>query len=388
MTIRYGYTPLFAACQRKYYEIVDMLLEEGANINKALYDACRESYLDTVKFLLQNGATVNSIGRFGQTALYGACIGGCNSIVKFLIDQGANIETKVKRANVLDETTCLHAAYLCGNRDIIQLLINSGASVDTVGNFGRTLLHKACREGNYEIVKILIDKGVDINASDMYGVTPLIACVLQNIDDSHVERESIPQMRKYEDDFDQLHEDYVHQLKKYKPSDFIAKYNVLTENHYKVIQLLKENGASFNKVDQENRASFSLSWKIDDLKYIGFLLSHEFLPINHHNFQDLGDDVKRRIINTKDDNGITSFLVSCLRGYEELVDLFISAGADVDARNGWFTPLTAACRDGHLGTVEILLDNGSTVNQTNIDGETPLYTACICGHYGWDSFEI
>ncbi|XP_063405869.1 uncharacterized protein LOC134689832 [Mytilus trossulus] len=96
----------------------------------------------------------------------------------------------------------------------------------------------------------------------------------------------------------------------------------------------------------------------------------------------LDDEVKKRIVSIKDDNGITSFLISCLRGYDELVDLFISFGADVNARNGWFTPLTAACRDGHLGTVEILLNKGSVVNQTNIDGETPLYTACICGHYG------
>ncbi|XP_063405868.1 ankyrin-2-like [Mytilus trossulus] len=98
--------------------------------------------------------------------------------------------------------------------------------------------------------------------------------------------------------------------------------------------------------------------------------------------KDFNDDTKRRFIDLKDENGNTTFIILCLRGYEELVELFISFGADVEARNGWFAPLTAACRDGHLGTVEILLGKGSKVNQTNIDGETPLYTACICGHYG------
>ncbi|VDI03521.1 Hypothetical predicted protein [Mytilus galloprovincialis] len=97
--------------------------------------------------------------------------------------------------------------------------------------------------------------------------------------------------------------------------------------------------------------------------------------------KDFGDDSKRRFIDFKDENGNTTFIIVCLRGYEEIVELFISFGADVDARNGWFTPLTAACRDVHLGTVESLLEKGSTVNQTNIDEETPLYTACICGHY-------
>ncbi|CAG2193036.1 unnamed protein product [Mytilus edulis] len=70
-----------------------------------------------------------------------------------------------------------------------------------------------------------------------------------------------------------------------------------------------------------------------------------------------------------------------MRGYEELVDLFISVGADVDAQNGWFSPLTAACREGHLRTVEMLLHRGSNINQTNKNGETPIHTACFGGHY-------
>ncbi|CAC5410692.1 unnamed protein product [Mytilus coruscus] len=60
-TYRNGYTSLFAACQRKYYDIVDILLERGANLNNALYVACQEGYLDTVQFLVQKGADVNSI---------------------------------------------------------------------------------------------------------------------------------------------------------------------------------------------------------------------------------------------------------------------------------------------------------------------------------------
>ncbi|XP_052086582.1 putative ankyrin repeat protein RBE_0220 [Mytilus californianus] len=87
------------------------------------------------------------------------------------------------------------------------------------------------------------------------------------------------------------------------------------------------------------------------------------------------------LINSKDDNGINSFIISCLCGYDELVAFFISVGADVDCQNGFFTPLTAACHDGHLKTVEILLIKGSNINQTNTHRETPLYTACFGGHY-------
>ncbi|CAG2200904.1 unnamed protein product [Mytilus edulis] len=97
--------------------------------------------------------------------------------------------------------------------------------------------------------------------------------------------------------------------------------------------------------------------------------------------KELEQHLIRNLINCKDDNGISSFVISCLRGYDELVDFFISVGADVDGQIGFFTPLTAACHDGHLKTVEILLKGGSNIDDANTQGETPLYTACVGGHY-------
>ncbi|CAC5410694.1 unnamed protein product [Mytilus coruscus] len=120
-----------------------------------------------------------------------------------------------------------------------------------------------------------------------------------------------------------------------------------------------------------------IHWCLNNVQMRHKEYRYKFLDV----VKDMDDDVKKGIIDIKDENGINTFLISCLRGYEELVDYFISIGADVNARNGWFTPLTAACRDGHLKTVHILLDKGAMVNKTNNFGETPLYTACICGHY-------
>ncbi|CAG2198845.1 unnamed protein product [Mytilus edulis] len=268
---KYGYTPM-------------ILADIGGN--------------DDLSEYLQNsicGADVNSIGRFGQTALYAACIGGNYTIVKFLIDQGAFIDTKVRRASILDEPTCLHAAYLSDNHHIVQLLINRGAYVDAVGNFGRTLLHKACSDGNYKTVEILMDKGVDLNASDMHGATPLIMCVLQNIEDNHGENAFIYEMKNYYfleenslnqplgDYFDQLHKECVHEWNKYSPSDFGSIYKRLTDNHYKVIQLLIENGADINKADKKDRTPLSLAKMIGDMKLTDILLQKVLLSIKKDN---------------------------------------------------------------------------------------------------------
>ncbi|CAG2194315.1 unnamed protein product [Mytilus edulis] len=293
-TIRYGYTPLFAACQRKYYEIVDLLLERGANLNKTLYDACREGFFDTVKFLLRKKANVNSIGRYGHTALYGACIGRYFSIVNFLIDQGSVVDTQVRRTNISDEITCLHAAYVCGNHDIVQLLINRGASVDLVGNFGRTLLHKACRDGNYKIAEKLMDKGVDMNASDLRGSTPLIACVLPNIEDNYEKHYFDRHMRTYDlyEDFVRLHKDYPDLPYEYC-DPLRLNYKLLTENQYKVIQLLIENGADINTADKRERTPLSLSRNIGDMKLTEMLLPKKLLHIEKNNVQE-GNKVSKK----------------------------------------------------------------------------------------------
>lgn len=279
MTILYGYTPLFAAFQRKFDQISLMLLENNASLNKALYDACREGYFDAVQFFLQKGATVNSFGRFGQTALYAACIGGYHAIAELLIEEGAIIDTKVKTINSIDEITCLHAAYQCGNYHIVKLLINRGASVDIVGNFGRTLLHKACMEGNYKIVEILIDKGVDINFTDMNASTPLMLCLLQSKRDDYNYKQYVNNkiiikhlLSSAEDDFYELQAYYVTGR-----NILIWRYNRLSENHYNVIQLLIENGADYDKADEKGRTPLSFAWVIGDRKLMKILLHKERL---------------------------------------------------------------------------------------------------------------
>lgn len=176
---------------------------------------------------------------------------------------------------MFEERTCLHAAYLYCNHGIVQLLIKKATSVDTFGSFGRRLIHLASSDGNYKIVRILIDKGVDINASDWNGSTPLMVCVLQSIMGNHSEY-YYRQMEKYNsfDDLGQLHEDYPdHLYEQY--NHFGSKCKLLTENHYKVIQLLIENGADFNQANKQDMTPLSLAMKIGDMKLTEFFLPKE-----------------------------------------------------------------------------------------------------------------
>lgn len=54
-------------------------------------------------------------------------------------------------------------------------------------------------------------------------------------------------------------------------------------------------------------------------------------------------------------------------------------GVDVDTQeDGWgYTPLHLAAKEGHVETVQVLLDHGASVNIQNVYGWTPLHVAAV-----------
>ncbi|KAK7871443.1 hypothetical protein R5R35_010829 [Gryllus longicercus] len=72
-----GYTPLHRACYNDHVEIVDILLEHGADIHartkdqwQPLHSACMWNNTKCVAKLLEHGADVNATSEGGQTPLH------------------------------------------------------------------------------------------------------------------------------------------------------------------------------------------------------------------------------------------------------------------------------------------------------------------------------
>ncbi len=66
--------------------------------------------------------------------------------------------------------------------------------------------------------------------------------------------------------------------------------------------------------------------------------------------------------------------IAALVGSNEIVELLITKGADVNAKEeeeGW-TPLFAAVGDGYKKIIELLIANGADVNAKDDVGDTPL----------------
>jgi hypothetical protein len=134
-----------------------------------LHDASMKGRTEVVNLLIEKGADIHVKNKNGYTALHYASMKGRTEVVNLLIEKGADIN--VKNNNGL---TPLCWASRNGLTEVVNLLIEKGADIHVKeDNNGRTPLHWASYKGHTEVVNLLIEKGADTHVKSKYGITPL-----------------------------------------------------------------------------------------------------------------------------------------------------------------------------------------------------------------------
>jgi len=126
-----GNTPLMYACGGGFYDIAEMLLKRGADVdvrNKqgstAFLLSCITGQKNIVKLLLAHGADFRLTNFKGQTPLMLASFYGRAQILKMLLSRTGLDDVNAK--DVHEDTALIFAAQR-GQQDICQLLIEAGA---------------------------------------------------------------------------------------------------------------------------------------------------------------------------------------------------------------------------------------------------------------------
>ena len=128
----------------------DIEIKDGRGYN-ALIESVKHGNLDIAAFLIDNEADVNtSISSIFYTALHFAVIKNRLDILELLIQAGANINASDKHGR-----TPLILAAEFGYADIIQILLDSGANILIKNNDGKNAKQVAKKMYNEACYNIL-----------------------------------------------------------------------------------------------------------------------------------------------------------------------------------------------------------------------------------------
>lgn len=106
------------------------------------------------------------VTQFGETALHLACQKGYLDLVQTLLDVGAD----PGRSTICGDSP-LHLAALEGHAEVVKLLLEAGAQKDSLTSNGGTALHLAAWKGHRGVVDLLLKTGIDVNKAKNGGDT-------------------------------------------------------------------------------------------------------------------------------------------------------------------------------------------------------------------------
>ena len=149
-----GLTPVFLAAQTSHLEMVNLLLERGANLRRRVFQG--QSVLhsaatpEIARRLMAGGLKPYESTRMGLYPLHTAAQRGRTAVVKFFIDQGApvNLPTAL-------HMTPLHYAAANGHEDTVRLLLKLGAAPGARTIRRKTPADLAREKGHASVVELL-----------------------------------------------------------------------------------------------------------------------------------------------------------------------------------------------------------------------------------------
>ena len=143
--------------------------KSGARTGRPLYVACENGHVDLARLLLNKGADIDRAEKEGGWApLLFACQNGHVEAARLLLDRGARFDGK----------QLMDVACKGGHVNVAKLLMERGV-IDHVDQDGSTALHRACHTGEVTTAETLLKLGPAdaINQKDKQGRTPLfVAC--------------------------------------------------------------------------------------------------------------------------------------------------------------------------------------------------------------------
>lgn len=346
----------------------------------ALHIAAYAGYTNIVQLLLQNGANPNLQTSFGITPLFMALNDDVDNItiiniVKLLLKYGAIINLSNN-----DNVFPIHIAFERNMVSIIHIFMEYGASVKVSNNSKKTLLDYSIMAKNFEMVELLCNNSANMNARyESSHLALAVDLVLKN------------KFSLASDGFNRI-KIACYLLNKRKNADVVVEsavdsfllYSAMF-NFPNAVTALIQQGAHAEVL----HGSDQVSWRFSDLfqymddasKFLQFFNS--FVPLGENKLSPILEErikiVCYLINNGASANNIPHQILNTLLLYAAMFDFpnainsLIINGANIEFVNATRrTALHLAAGLNNVSAVQVLLDNNADINAQDNVGNRPI----------------
>jgi ankyrin repeat protein len=354
----FNQTPVTWAAEYGYMEILNILIESGADIHipdldgwTPLHYAAGSNESDMVQKLLDAGADINLKTNDCKTPLHTAAQRGNEASISVLIEyfrtHNASIDPVDNRGG-----TPLYYAASEASADVVRQLCNAGSNVNGLDPRARPLI-AAARTGENVTVEVLLEKGADPKLPDKDGQLPiywaakagsleLVELFLRTLGVAEPDNMSGPLMALWK----AIGADGVNKvLGDVRTTDkdgWTALHLAASIGHANAIKALVAAKSHVNALDRQGRSPLLLAAENGKGPSIKALLDDNSKAVD----VNIKDKIYER----------TALSWAAYRGDTEAVGLLAQAGSDVDSLDeDGQTPLILATRNGHSDSITKLL---------------------------------
>jgi ankyrin repeat protein len=386
--------PIHFAAYRGDLAKIEASIQEGVDINKLdargyapLHYAAQNNQKQAMELLIAKGGNVNVKNSRGQKPLFYAIAAGHRDVAELLISKGAEVNVKNKTGQAP-----LDFALSQNRKDIVEFLIAEAS------------IHKAASLGDVDRVRSCLEKGADVNAKDKDGQTALhmaasnkrkeVAELLLsrgadiNAKDGKDYTPLFCAIWKEDQDIVKLLVTKGADVSYTPKDDYPPLHYAVWNEDVNTVRLLVDHGAKFDVKDRDGSTAFreAASQGARELLQVFITKGADVstLPLaacvgdlgRMKALVEKGADIK-----AKDELGWTPLYWAALTGQTEAAEFLVARGADVQAKTkDEATPLHQAASAGEVRLVELLIFKGAGVNVKDKRGNTPLHRAVLSGH--------
>jgi len=169
-----GDTPLIISCKKGNLNIVKLLVDNGADINKKnkygdtpLTISCEKGNFDIIKYLVEKGADINLFNSTGTSPLNILCRKSSENSLKIMDYLITKNESCIDKIDKNYNTPLLMSCYF-NNKKMIKYLIRY-SNINIQNNYQDSSLIISCYFDNSTIVGYLIEKNANEYLKNIYG---------------------------------------------------------------------------------------------------------------------------------------------------------------------------------------------------------------------------